>query len=196
MKKAILLALLGGVSLIAGPCTSAPLSTYTTTGFTCTLDQFTFKDFFFGVGATSLGYSPIGASSITVRPTINTSASGDVLGLDFSSTGFSVNGSQFVNYEIRYNVDPPPDIIIEMDDQLNSNTPVAPGFANVNTNLCVGGKWTSPIVLSATKRGGPSNDELSKTHPCVAISRNIGIKSNERCHRWRIFSGGTSYPPF
>ena len=140
MKKLICMALFWGGSLLASPCTTAALSVYTSTGFTCTMDSFTIQDVFFAVGATNLT-SPLTASAITITPSITPTVNGDLLGLAFSSGGFSVASGKFVNYEIRYNIDPPPDIIVEMDDQLNTNTPVSPGFAKVDTKVCVGGKW-------------------------------------------------------
>lgn len=154
MKKGILLVLLGFGSLIAGPCTSAPLSTYTATGFSCNLDIFTFKGFFFGVVSSSSGYAPLAASSITVGPTLTQTANGNVLGLGFSSTGFSVTGSEFVTYDIRYNIDPPPDIIIETEDRLSTNTPVAPGLVDILTNVCVGGNWIIGASATCDSRAG------------------------------------------
>lgn len=141
MKKTIWLLLLGSSSLVGAPCTSAPLSTYTTGGFNCTLDQFSFFDFTFAVTSSSTGYTPLAASSINVLPALTPTAGGLLLGLAFNSTGFSVTGSDFVTYDIRYNIDPPPDEIIETSDQLNTNTPVFPGFADVVTNVCIGGTW-------------------------------------------------------
>lgn len=148
MNKALLLAVVACASLAAAPCTSGPLSTYAVGGFTCTIDQFTFQDFYFGVGAYSTGYTPIGASDITVAPALSVGVNGAVLGLSFSSTLFSVSGSEFVNYQIRYNIDPPPDVIIETDDQLNTNTPVAPGYVDIITKVCVGGLWGGTPPLS------------------------------------------------
>ena len=141
MKKVMLMAVLGGSCLVAAPCTSAPLSSYLSTGFTCTMDAFTLQDFFFQATA-STGYTPLTASSLTMTPLITARLGGETLGLSITSTGFSVTGSQFVTYDIRYNVDPPPDIIIGMDDDLLTNTPVAPGFVNVVADLCIGGRWS------------------------------------------------------
>jgi hypothetical protein len=154
MKKGILLLLLGGGSLVAGPCTSGLLSAYTTAGFNCTINQFTFQNFFFGVGTHSTSYTPIAASDISVAPALTTGANGAVLGLGFSSTLFSVTGTDFANYEIRYNIDPPPDIIIETEDQLSTNTPVAPGYVDILTKVCVGGRWTGSVTVACDVTGG------------------------------------------
>ena len=174
MKKTICLALMGSWSLAAAPCTTAPLSTYTVTGFNCTLDLFTFKDFLFAVPA-SIGVTPISASAINILPTVTNGS----LGLTFSSQGFSVGAGQSVTYEFRYNVDPPPDIIIESDDQLNSNTPVFPGSADLVTNLCVGSQWIrtpsfcdppgTTRTLHVFHNGTPTGNRLfdSTTFPAV-----------------------------
>jgi hypothetical protein len=134
--------------MAATACTSGTLDSYIqTTGanYLCTLSQFTVSDVFFQVGATNLSTTAqASALTINVVPTITHLTAGDSLALAFSSTLFSVGNGSFVNYEIRYNVDPPPDIIIEMGDDLNTNTPHAPGFAHIDTNVCIGGKWVQP----------------------------------------------------
>jgi hypothetical protein len=142
MKTRLLLWMfLAGSTLFgATACTNTTLDNYLARGFSCTIDQFTYKDFYFNV-ASSFGVTPIGASAINVLPTLTAGKQGDLLGLAFTSLGFSVGANQSVVYDIRYNVDPQPDIIIESDDQMITNTPVAPGFANVATSLCVGGQW-------------------------------------------------------
>ena len=144
MNKLLFLAILGGGSLFAAPCTTAPLSSYLATSFTCTLDTFTFQDFFFRVTASG-GYTALTTSEIMVTPGIlNTSPGVDKLSLTFTPTttsaGFNLVRTQAAVYDFRYNIDPPPDVIIETDDQLITNSPVAPGTADVTTNLCIGGK--------------------------------------------------------
>ncbi len=151
MKKLFLLAAFTGGSLMAATaCTSGTLDSYIqTTGanYLCTLNQFTVSDVFFKVGATNLSTTAqASATTINVVPTITHLTGGDSLALAFSSTLFSVGNGFFVNYDIRYNIDPPPDIIIEIGDDLNTNTPHAPGFAHVDTKLCVGGKWIQPTL--------------------------------------------------
>ena len=180
MKKVILTAMLWGGSLMAAPCTTTTLDVYTTTLFSCTLDQFTFKDFLFAVPAFS-GVTPLTASAITVTPTITTTVNGDLLGLQFSSTGFSIGAGQSVTYDIRYNVDPQPDIIIEADDQLNTNTPVAPGFAIVLTKLCVGGQWLGVTpscdvaggvhTLTVFHMGSSTGNQLTDSVTFAAVNR-------------------------
>jgi hypothetical protein len=154
MKKLIMLAIGAAGCVLAAPCTSAPLSSYLTTGFTCTMDAFTLQDFFFQATASS-GYTPLTASSITMTPLITPGPSGDKLGLSITSSGFSVTSRDFVTYDIRYNIDPPPDIIIGMDDDLLTNTPVAPGFVNVVTDLCIGGQWSVSILSGLRICGSP-----------------------------------------
>ena len=172
MKRLFLLVLFGSGSVLADlACTTGSLSTYTVSSFSCTLDQFTFKEFVFAVTATSGGPTAIGASSITVTPSVTSNPSGRLLSLAFSSAGFSVSAGQSITYEIRFNVDPQPDIIIEADDILNSNTPVAPGAADIITNLCVGGQWTGIIpscsapgvisTLNVFHHGTPTGNQLT-----------------------------------
>ena len=181
MKTTILLSLvLGGGTLFAAPCTNTTLDNYIGNGFTCTIDQFTFKNFFFNV-VTSSGIAPIAASAISVLPAVTATPNGDLLGLTFNSTGFRVGAGQAVTYDIRYNVDPQPDIIIEATDQLGTNTPVAPGTADVLTKLCVGGQWlgTTPScdvtggsqALTVFHHGTPTGNQLSSFITFAGVSR-------------------------
>ena len=189
MKKTILTLLFGGTSLIAAPCLTAPLSTYIASGFTCTLDQFTYQEFFFLIESSSPGYSPLPATGIMVTPTFIPLTTGNRLTMNFSSPGFGVNGTDFVIYDIRYNIDPPPDIIIETDDLLNTSTPVSPGAADVLTNACVGGKWpmcippANPMQLNVFHHGTSAGNQLfdSKTFPGVhllGIVNRISLQAN------------------
>ena len=154
MRSTILLPmfLVGATLFGTTTCTNATLDIYTSSGFSCTLDQFTFKNFVFNVVSSS-GTIPIGASSINVLPTLTPGVKGDSLGLAFKSQGFSVGANQSVVYDISYNVDPQPDIIIESDAQLFTSTPVAPGFADVSTTLCVGGQYVIRTSLFCDSPG-------------------------------------------
>ena len=57
----------------------------------------------------------------------------DHFGVNFTSGTFSLSGSDFVRYQIGFTWDPD---VRSADDLLETSTPVAPGFATVNTTLC------------------------------------------------------------
>jgi hypothetical protein len=54
-------------------------------------------------------------------------------GIDFTSTSFTLSGTDFVKYRIGFTWDPD---VRSADDLLETSTPVAPGFAKVTTTLC------------------------------------------------------------
>jgi hypothetical protein len=122
----------------ACPVIATPLSTYIGFGAGgCTISGETVDNFAFTVGATSAGLSALTASAIMVTPStiINGyqlffSATGAT-----TSTGFTVSGSQFANYEIDFTWDP---VVVGAEDQMFANSPVFPGTATVTTDLCAG----------------------------------------------------------
>jgi hypothetical protein len=200
MKKLFWAAFIGAGSLLGGPCTTAGLDTYTVSGFTCTLDGFTFKDFLFAVPASS-GLTPITAAAITVLPGINHTPSGDSLGMSFTSPGFNITAGQSVTYNIRYNVDPQPDVIIEADDTLNANSPVSPGTADILTRLCIGGQWlgTTPScdvtggfqTLTVFHHGTPTDIKLTDSLTFGAVNR-IGYDNYISLNGGPTGGGGSS----
>ena len=97
----------------------------------CTIaDSVKVSDFEFDV----VGFSgaPLDASEILVTPVIGPSAR---YALNFSAA-FSVTGSEFETYEIRYIFDP--NDIRSLEDVMTANSPVAPGLASVDTFGCLG----------------------------------------------------------
>ena len=116
-------------------------------------------NFAFTVGATSGGLSPLTASAIMVTPSTFTggyqlffSATGNT-----TSTGFMVTGSDFANYEIDFTWDP---VVVGAEDQMNANSPTAPGTATVTTDLCAGsifgGSCPPPTNTLTVFDGGPT----------------------------------------
>jgi hypothetical protein len=89
-------------------------------------------NFAFSVGLNNIG-SPLTSSNIMVTP----SATANTYTLFFfaPSMGFSVTGTQFVNYNINFTWDP---VVVGAEDQMFASTPVFPGTATVVTSLCAG----------------------------------------------------------
>ena len=133
---------------LAGPaCLTDSLSNYAALGSGgCDLGVFTVKDFGFSVLGMAEGVTPLDASLITVTPGL--SAGGPTL--RFESGGFSVTGTEWVTYLISYNVDPPPVIIRGFDEEMEAESPVFPGWAQVNTSLCVGGIYSPGCTSGST----------------------------------------------
>jgi hypothetical protein len=116
------------------PCTAATLDVYTALGATgCTIDDFIYKNFAFQTLSATGGAIPISAEAINVQP----SSGGGNMNVFFTSSGFSISGTQFVQYRIDYTVDPLPPVIIRFEDDMIAESPVAPGTADITTDLCV-----------------------------------------------------------
>ena len=165
MRVFVLLAF--AARLFASACPTAPtaLSTYIGFGATgCTINGEIVDSFAFTVGSTSGGLSPLTAAAIMVVPTFTASN----FQLAFSatggttSTGFTVSGSQFANYEIDFNWDP---LVGGAEDDMVANSPTNPGSATVNTDLCVGALFSptcsgSPATLHVFDDGNPPDNIL------------------------------------
>ncbi|MBI4904567.1 MAG: hypothetical protein HY820_13075 [Acidobacteria bacterium] len=111
--------------------------------------MFTAKDFGFDNSVFAGGYIPFASSSITVTPLV----SGFYVQFGFSGP-FSVTGTESGTYVMTYTLDPPP-ILTGMDDDLLTNTPVAPGIVTITTDLCIGAAFTPP-PLGTTCGGTPA----------------------------------------
>jgi hypothetical protein len=129
--------------LFAGPCASALLSVYDTSGFTCTqtLGSYTFtaKDVSYTLIS---GTIAIADTDILVTPVSGvTSVYGapqPYFGLEFSSGKFSVTGSDTAKYLLTYFWDPG-DIrgfVDILDDPV-----VPPGLAKIATDFCFNGEF-------------------------------------------------------
>lgn len=159
--KRILLSLFAGLILCSpyaksepiAPCVEGPLSSYI--GITCGLGGgFFAKDFYFE-----------GVDLNLADPTLLATAD-DILvtpqelwkGFAFSSTMFSITGFQHVAYAFNYLIDPPPPIIPGFEFFLDTFTPVAPGYATVTTDVCVGGQFLEAFDINLILSNGPLDE--------------------------------------
>jgi hypothetical protein len=141
------------------PCGVAQLDAYILLGSTgCSVGgEVAFYDFDFSVLASEGGAIAIAASDILVTPTLT----GQNRTLTFSSAGFSVTGTEAITYEVSYNVDPHP-ILFGFAIEMETFTPVAPGIADIDTQLCIGAPFTpacagTPAVLNVFHAGTTSD---------------------------------------
>lgn len=137
----------------APACTTGSLASYIALGGGpnggCSIDtEVRFYDFSFTVLSSGGGAVPVSASSIVVTPVL----AGDARRLTFSSSGFSVIGSESVTYLLAYTVDPHP-IIRGGRTFMDTFTPVAPGVASITTDLCIGAAFGGTLV-TPTCAGG------------------------------------------
>jgi hypothetical protein len=153
---AVILALLSmALTLSAGPCVPGDtLAQYIALGAGgCTVGPLVVENFSFSVLSSGGGDTPIDATDIIVTPDFGAAS----FGLSLSSTGFSVSGSQFVNYQIGYTWDPTGDLR-GLGDVLD------PGTADVVTDGCVG------IAFSGSSCSGtPVSVSVSTTDPTAFV---------------------------
>jgi hypothetical protein len=124
----------------------------------CSLGLFTLKNFNFDAFDVTGGLNPLAAEDIMVSPDESASA----LFVSFSADFFAGEG-QSVKYSIGYLIDPPP-VIIRFEESMDTFTPVAPGFATIDTTLCVGGSFPCRgelLMLSLFHRGDDSTAKLN-----------------------------------
>ena len=135
----VLLLLAGGPLLGAAACISGnTLASYEALGATgCNVGPLTVRDFLFSVVSSGGGATPVSDTNITVT----TDIAGSTFGLIFASPGFSVSGSEFVNYLIAFTWDPSGDIRSASDI-------LDPGLTDILTDLCVG------VAFSGTSCAG------------------------------------------
>lgn len=165
----------------ACPVLPTPLSTYIGFGAGgCTIATEIVDNFAFTVGATSGGLSPLTASAIMVTPSTFTggyqlffSATGNT-----TSTGFMVTGSDFANYEIDFTWDP---VVVGAEDQMNANSPTAPGTATVTTDLCAGsifgGSCPPPTNTLTVFDGGPTAHNILTAFTTFSPVTVVGTQS-------------------
>ncbi|HLW77888.1 MAG TPA: PEP-CTERM sorting domain-containing protein, partial [Bryobacteraceae bacterium] len=78
-----------------------------------------------------------------------------------------VDGSDTIEYTLTYAVDPPPVIIRSVTDDLDTNSPVAPGFAHLPENVCLGAAFvgttctTTTASLDTFHNGTPGGNQLT-----------------------------------
>src|SRR5215831_15284408 len=84
-------------------CVTTTLDNYLSLGADgCSIGEVAFSNFAFNVLSFGGGAVPIPASAILVTPSLENGS------LTFSSSGFSVTGSEFVKYLLGYSIDPHP----------------------------------------------------------------------------------------
>ena len=109
----------------------------------CTIDGLNYSAFAWNETG---GDTTVAANQVSF--TTNTMPGG--LGvLDFSSSQFSVTGTNSLNYTLTYEIDPPP-IIIRMFDQDLFDPVRIPGVADVATAICLGAAWVGAVCPTAT----------------------------------------------
>lgn len=149
-KLVLGLAFLVGSNLFATPCTSGTLASYIALNPTgCTVGLFTFQNFSFAVTSSSGGPVLLTPSTIDLTPY----SDGTYGGVKFAGA-FSLTGAQSVTYQIDWTIDPPPPILHDLELYMDSETPVAPGTADITTTICAGalfvGLSCSGTLTSAT----------------------------------------------
>jgi hypothetical protein len=122
-------------------CVTNTLDNYLSLGADgCSMGEIAFSNFSFSVTSFGGGAVPIPPSAILVTPTLENGS------LTFSSSGFSVTGSEFVTYLLGYSIDPHP-IIRGFDDTLDVDGPTFPGLASITTDLCLLATFTGDSCL-------------------------------------------------
>jgi hypothetical protein len=162
----------------ANVCVSGnTLDTYIALGATgCDFGGLIVKDFAFSVVSFGGGDTPIADTDITVF--LHSPVGGRQL--EFLSTGFSVTGTQFVNYLLAFTWDP-------SGDMRNASDILDPGDADIVTDLCIGTAFVgafcggTPASLHVFQGGGPSVlfDEVNfPATGIVGVRNNIALTNN------------------
>jgi len=177
------LGLYGGTTAAppSNPCVDATLASYIAQG-SCAVGDFTFSTFQFA----TLLESVSNPNTLIAGPdSINVGAPATVAELiKFSSSDFQVFGDDRIVYLMHYFIDPPPPILLGYDMELFTETPVAPGRAQVTAFFCPGGQgtpqldesglvgslqcsvaggepFTSPFSIVLFHNGGPTGNVLT-----------------------------------
>lgn len=102
-------------------------------------------------GLTYSGFSWTQTGTNALTPNSVNYSMNDSLGiLDFTSSLFTVTGSDTLIYTLEYVVDPPPIIIRAFDEDLFTETPIAPGFARIPTTICLGAAFVGSTCSTTT----------------------------------------------
>ncbi len=162
----LLLTLSATPALFAAACAPALLSVYDAPGFTCDAGSFTVKDF---VYSQITGTVTIPDTAITVTPVFGP----DTVGLQFSSSQFTVSGADFTKYLLAYTWDPGD--IRGFTDFLDTDPPVFPGLAQITTDLCLDAAWVGTSCSTTTATVTVSDDGVTQIHTAsVTFSPTIG----------------------
>lgn len=117
------ISLAAATPLMAAPCVSAPLNTYTSAGFTCEVDSAIFSNFDFTV-QTAGGGDILGESDITVSPIVEMGIVGLRFSGVFQSTGGPdgpgvAQGNRTNEYRFFFDVTRPGSIFTAVGSRLN-----------------------------------------------------------------------------
>jgi hypothetical protein len=159
--------------LPASPCVAgATLASYEALGLTgCTIGPETVDGFSFSVVSVGGGATALSDTNIFVTPTFGP----DYYGVLFSSTGFSVTGTGFVNYLIGFTWDSIP--IHGMGDALD------PGTVDILTDGCVGAAFTGSscsgtAVSVDVNLGQLTNTVFFSPTGILGVANNISMNAN------------------
>lgn len=123
-------------------CVTGTLASYEALGAGgCTLDGHLVKSFSYSMIS---GTVTIPDTSIIVTPSVGF----DSMWLTFSSTDFSVSGTDSAVYLLAYTWDPQD--IRSLEDILNANSPVYPGLAMITTEDCEDAAFSGAACPTST----------------------------------------------
>jgi len=141
-KSLLIVALAFAPELSASVCVTDPLSSYIALGATgCQIGSMNVVNFSF---STILSTVIILASDITVTPVI----ANDTLELTFTSPQFNLSGSDIAEYLIAYTWDPGD--VRGLEDVMDANSPVFPGFASLTTTICEDAAFIGSVCPAST----------------------------------------------
>jgi hypothetical protein len=152
----------------SGPlCLTGTLSSYEALGSGgCQIGDLTVVNFTYTFLS---GTVTIPDTSITVTP----STGSGMVGLTFSSPDFNLSGSNSAQYLLGYTWDPGD--IRSLDDVLNANSPVSPGFAQVSTLDCENAAFSGSSCTTSTDTVVVSDNGITLNSPnSVTFSPSLG----------------------
>ncbi|MDZ4800115.1 MAG: PEP-CTERM sorting domain-containing protein [Bryobacteraceae bacterium] len=124
-------------------CVTASATDYTNLPNGCTIslygNTFTLKSFQYA-SLVLEGYRYVDPDDVQVTPF---SGSGQI-GIGVTSTNFSVSsisGPPRLVVKFEYILDPPPPILEDLSMDMEANSPLFPGFANIHTEVCAGAEF-------------------------------------------------------
>jgi hypothetical protein len=140
-------------NLSAGICVSQSLANYIALGATgCQIGSVQADNFSFSTISSTV---IILAGDITVTPVV----AGNMLELMFTSSKFNISGTDAAKYLLAYTIDPGD--IRGMEDIMNANSPVFPGFASVTTLACKDAAFTGAVCPTSTASLMTSDDGVT-----------------------------------
>ncbi len=158
-----------GLPLLAAPmCVSTTLDVYEALGSGgCQIGGLVVKNFTYSFVS---GSPVVPDTAVTVTPIV----SGESLTLDFTSPDFTVSGSTSTVYLLAYTWDPGD--IRSLEDILNANSPVPPGFAQITTVDCRDAAFIGSTCPTSTDTLIVNDDGITLNSPAsVSFSPPVGI---------------------